>query len=177
MLSISAVLTSFRLLWLLRKESISLVSVGLLTLRSTCPCRVGFQSFGLSVQFFHPKYYICKFLEDTLRLQLATTIDLNKCQGSWLSGDWRCWFNYCDLVDICLVILLQDLLLKPKYLLTLTVGLKQKDFVNQCVQKVCFWNLQEYIFRSCLPCDLFNKGLGFRGSSFFNYEGCRVNYK
>lgn len=29
----------------------------------------------------------------------------------------------------------EDLLLKPKYLLTLTVGLKQKDFVNQCVQK------------------------------------------
>ena len=68
--------------------------------------------------------------------------------------------------------LLQDLLLKPKYLLTLTVGLKQKDFVHQCVQKVCFWNLQEYIFRSCLPCDLFNKkGLRFRVSFSFNYEG------
>ncbi len=31
----------------------------------------------------------------------------------------------------------QDLPHRPKYLLTLTVGLKQKDFVNQCVQKVC----------------------------------------
>jgi len=29
----------------------------------------------------------------------------------------------------------EDLPIKPKYLLTLTVGLKQKDFVNQCVQK------------------------------------------
>lgn len=34
-------------------------------------------------------------------------------------------------------VLYQDLPIKPKYLLTLTVGLKQKDFVNQCVQKVC----------------------------------------
>lgn len=29
----------------------------------------------------------------------------------------------------------EDLPVKPKYLLTLTVGLQQKDFVNQCVQK------------------------------------------
>nr|XP_024391366.1 uncharacterized protein LOC112289890 isoform X2 [Physcomitrium patens] len=29
----------------------------------------------------------------------------------------------------------EDLLIKPKYLLTLTVGIKQKDFVNECVQK------------------------------------------
>jgi hypothetical protein len=29
----------------------------------------------------------------------------------------------------------QDLPHRPKYLLTLTVGLKQKDFVNQCVRK------------------------------------------
>ncbi len=36
------------------------------------------------------------------------------------------------------VVVFQDLRHKPKYLLTLTVGLKQKDFVNQCVKKVCF---------------------------------------
>ena len=63
--------------------------------------------------------------------------------------------------------------LKPKYLFTLTVGLQHKDFVDQCVQKVCFWNLQEYFFTTCLPCNLFNKnGLGFGISPYFNYEAC-----
>lgn len=64
--------------------------------------------------------------------------------------------------------MLQDLLLK----LTLIVGVKQFFYVDQCVRKVCSYNLQAYIFRSSLPCGLFNeKGLGCRVNSFSDYEG------
>ena len=35
----------------------------------------------------------------------------------------------------------QDLREKPKYLLTFTVGIKQKEYVDECVKKVCSMNL------------------------------------
>jgi hypothetical protein len=50
----------------------------------------------------------------------------------------------------------EDLQDKPKYLLTLTVGLKQKNFVNQCVQKV-FYSLQVFCVLMAFVCSGFER--------------------
>jgi hypothetical protein len=62
-----------------------------------------------------------------------------------------------DIV-FCLLYLfvMQDLQDKPKYLLALTVGLKQKNFVNQCVQKV-FSSLQVFCVLMAFVCSGFER--------------------
>ena len=50
--------------------------------------------------------------------------------------------NNFNIFHTHLVNLLQDVVLKPTYLFTPTEGLKIKEYVHQCAQKVC--NMQPF---------------------------------